>query len=84
MVSNATGSLRAAARAVTDYMTAFYKDDVDFVKSFTEEIADHPIGNMHQFAGFPKFAALEAEYLPAEDALKYEGSIGYAPRTARA
>ncbi|HEY0917768.1 isocitrate lyase/PEP mutase family protein [Devosia sp.] len=79
MVSNATGSLRAAARAMFDYMAAFKAGDAEFLKAFFSGIADHPVGDMHEFVGFKEIMALEAEYLPAEDAQKYNGSIGYSP-----
>ena len=80
MVSNASGALRVASRAMWDYMEAFHAEDVDFVLRFQEETKDHPTGNLHEFVGFPEIRALEEEFLPPEDVLaRYEGSIGYKP-----
>lgn len=81
MVSNATGIMRAAARAMVDYMASFKQDDADFMKAFLAEISNHPVGDMHTFVGFRKFAELEAEYLPSDESAKYDGSLGYVPRS---
>jgi 2-methylisocitrate lyase-like PEP mutase family enzyme len=80
IVSNAGGALRSSTRALWDYMHAFYAEDIEFVNRFTEETADHPVGNMHQFIGFPEIRKLEEEFLPEEDLIaRYEGSLGYQP-----
>ncbi|HYF09570.1 MAG TPA: isocitrate lyase/PEP mutase family protein [Acetobacteraceae bacterium] len=42
----------------------------------------HPLGNLHGFAGFDRIRAMEAEFLGAESARKYEGGLGYAPKAA--
>ena len=42
----------------------------------------HPIGNLHGFAGFDRIRAMEAEFLGADSARKYEGGLGYAPKAA--
>ena len=80
VVSNATGSLRSSTVALWDYMHAFAKDDVEFVKRFEASVKDHPAGNMHSFIGFPGIRRLEEEFLPAADVLaKYEGAVGFQP-----
>jgi 2-methylisocitrate lyase-like PEP mutase family enzyme len=80
IVSNASGALRAAARAMWDYMEQFAAEDVDFVLRFLDEGKDHPTGNMHEFVGFPEIRELEETYLPKEDVLaRYENSLGYKP-----
>lgn len=80
IVSNAGGALRSSTRAMWDYMHAFYMDDVDFLKRFGAETEDHPVGNMHEFIGFPEIRKLEEEFLPADDVeARYAGSIGYRP-----
>lgn len=40
----------------------------------------HPIGDLHGFAGFNRIRELEGAYLPIEAAEKYVGSLGYQPR----
>lgn len=80
MVSNASGALRTAARAMWDYMEGFAAEDVDYVLRFLKEGENHPTGNLHQFVGFPAIRKLEEEYLPKEEmAKRYEGTIGFAP-----
>ena len=76
MVSNATGMLRVAARAMWDYMHDFRKRDIATVKEFFADVKDHPVGDFHGFMGFPEFMALEREFLPAADE-RYEGTLGY-------
>lgn len=79
MVSNATGTLRAAVIAVWDYIHSFKDDDVEFVKEFLARAKPHPAGNLHEFVNFTKYKAYEEEFLPAEDGLRYTGSIGFQP-----
>jgi 2-methylisocitrate lyase-like PEP mutase family enzyme len=79
MVSNATGMLRAAASAMWDYMHAFKQDDVRHAKSFLANLEGHPVGNFHDFMGFTEYRKLEDEFLPAEEARKYDGSLGFTP-----
>ncbi len=78
MVSNATGMLRVAARAMWDYMHAFRERDVEVVKEFLQHVKTHPVGDFHGFMGFPAFMELEREFLPAADE-RYEGTLGYRP-----
>jgi 2-methylisocitrate lyase-like PEP mutase family enzyme len=80
MVSNASGALRTAARAMWDYMEGFAAEDVDYVLRFLKEGENHPTGNLHGFVGFAAIRKLEEEFLPNEDVIaRYEGSIGYKP-----
>ena len=44
-----------------------------------EAFARHPLGNVHQFAGFDRVRAWEEAYLPPEELEKYEGSVGHQP-----
>lgn len=80
IVANAGGALRAAARAMWDYLHEFAKDDAAFDGRVQQELKGHPVGDMHSFVGFPAIRKLEEEYLPAEDVVrKYAGSIGFRP-----
>lgn len=80
IVSNAGGALRASTKAIWDYMHAFFERDVDLLKQFAAETENHPVGNMHEFIGFPEIRRLEEEFLPPEEvAARYQGSIGYQP-----
>ena len=63
IVSNATGALRSSMIAMWDYMNAFAKEDVAFVKAFTEQHRNHPAGDLHAFVGFSEIKKLEQEFL---------------------
>lgn len=80
IVANAGGVLRAAARAMWDYLHAFRAEDAALDSRLREEIKDHPVADFHAFVGFPEIHRLEKEFLPAQAlARKYEGSIGFRP-----
>lgn len=80
MVSNATGTLRAATRAMWDYMQAFAEEDVTAVTRFLDEGKGHPAGDLHAFMGFSEIRRLEEEFLPEASVLeRYAGSIGFEP-----
>ncbi|MGE0802868.1 MAG: oxaloacetate decarboxylase [Lautropia sp.] len=51
--------------------------ELDFFAGFDK----HAIGNLHAFAGFDEVRRLEEAYLPKEALEKYQGSVGYLPRS---
>ncbi|OWT61711.1 isocitrate lyase/PEP mutase family protein [Candidimonas nitroreducens] len=79
LVSNATGALRASAAALVDYLDDFMRDDVEAVVRYEKSRTDrqHPTAAMHAFLGLERIHELEKEFLPADAAAKYEGSLGY-------
>lgn len=80
IVANAGGALRAAARAMWDYLHDFAREDAALEMRLSAEIKGHPVADFHTFVGFPEIRKLEEEYLPPEDlASRYEGSIGFRP-----
>lgn len=80
VVINANGAMRAAARAMWDYLHAFAREDAALDVRLNAEIKDHPLADFHAFAGFPEIRKLETEFLPADEvAKKYAGSIGFTP-----
>ena len=79
LVVNANGAMRAAARAMWDYLHAFAREDAALDSRLKEQNKDHPLADFHSFVGFPEIRKLEDEFLPAEAARKYEGSIGFKP-----
>jgi len=80
IVANAGGALRAAARAMWDYLHAFAREDAALEKRVMAEIKGHPVADFHAFVGFPEIRKLEEQFLPPEELLrKYEGSIGFKP-----
>jgi 2-methylisocitrate lyase-like PEP mutase family enzyme len=71
--------LRVALQAIWDFATALRKDGPAAEARFTEQFRNHPLGDLHTFAGFDQIRAWEAAYLPAEELEKYEGSVGHQP-----
>ena len=80
IVANAGGALRAAARAMWDYLHAFAREDAALEQRIMSEIKGHPVADFHAFVGFPEIRKLEEQFLPPEEIQrKYEGSIGFRP-----
>ena len=80
IVANAGGALRAAARAMWDYLHAFLAEDAALDARLRDEMQGHPVADLHAFVGFPAIRRLEQEFLPAaEMARKYDGSLGFRP-----
>ena len=72
-------TLRVALQAIWDFATALRAECPAAEARFAEHFKDHPVGDLHTFAGFDQIRAWEAEYLPAEEMEKYEGSVGHQP-----
>jgi len=80
LVVNAGGALRAASRAMWDYLHEFAKDDAKLEERLKAELKGHPVGDFHSFVGFPEIRKLEDEFLPREEMLRrHEGTIGFKP-----
>ena len=47
---------------------------------FAEQFRDHPLGDLHTFAGFDQIRAWEKEYLGEEAMKKYAGTVGHQPK----
>lgn len=76
---NPGGGMRAAARAMWDYYSAFAQEDAALEERLAPDYEGHPVGDFHRFVGFPAIRELEAEFLPEEDSAKYEGALGFKP-----
>jgi 2-methylisocitrate lyase-like PEP mutase family enzyme len=72
-------TLRVALQAIWDFAAALRAEGPAAEARFAERFKDHPVGNLHTFAGFDQIRAWEAEYLPAEEQEKYQGSVGHQP-----
>ena len=72
-------TLRVALQAIWDFAAALRAEGPAAEARFAERFKDHPVGDLHTFAGFDQIRAWEAEYLPAEELDKYEGSVGHQP-----
>jgi 2-methylisocitrate lyase-like PEP mutase family enzyme len=71
--------LRVALQAMWDFAVALREEGPAAEARFAERFRNHPLGDLHTFAGFDQIRAWEAAYLPAEELEKYQGSIGHQP-----
>ena len=72
-------TLRVALQAIWDFAAALRAEGPAAEARFAERFKDHPVGDLHTFAGFDQIRAWEAEYLPPEEQEKYQASIGHQP-----
>jgi 2-methylisocitrate lyase-like PEP mutase family enzyme len=73
-------ALRATIQAVHDLGVGLRDAGPLAEEAFAARFKEHPLANVHAFAGFDQVQAWEREFLPAEDLDKYEDSVGYQPR----
>jgi hypothetical protein len=71
--------LRVGLRALWDFAAALRRERPAAEARFAERFKEHPVGDLHTFAGFDRIRSWEASYLPAEELEKYEGSVGHQP-----
>jgi 2-methylisocitrate lyase-like PEP mutase family enzyme len=71
--------MRVALQAMWDFAAGLRAEGPAAEARFFEAFKGHPVGDLHTFAGFDQIRAWEAEYLPAEELEKYEGSVGHQP-----
>ena len=72
-------ALRATIQAVYDLGVSLRDAGLLAEDAFAARFKDHPLANVHAFAGFDQIQAWEREFLPAEDQDKYANSVGYQP-----
>jgi len=75
-------ALRATIQAVHDLGVALRDSGPLAEEAFDARFKDHPLANMHAFAGFDQIQAWERDFLPPEDLDKYRDSVGYQPAPA--
>ena len=75
-------AMRATIMAIHDFATTLKTEGPMAEAAYDARFKQHPMGNLHGFAGFDRIREMEAEFLPAEAAEKYEGGLGYAPKAA--
>jgi hypothetical protein len=71
--------LRVTIQAVYDLGRALRDTGLAAEEEFTARFKEHPLANVHSFAGFDQIQAWEREFLPPEELDKYRGSVGYQP-----
>jgi 2-methylisocitrate lyase-like PEP mutase family enzyme len=74
-------AMRATIMAVHDFAQSIKTRGTMAEIELDEAFRRHPLGNMHEFAGFGRIREIEAAYLPPEAAEKYEGTLGHLPGT---
>ena len=79
IVINPGGAMRAAANAMWDYYRAFAAEDNGLEDRLKAANKSHPLADFHGFVGFGEIRQLEAEFLPEEEAAKYDGAVGFQP-----
>jgi len=75
-------AMRATIMAIHDFATTLKAEGPMAEAAYDARFKQHPMGNLHGFAGFDRIPEMEAEFLPAEAAEKYQGGLGYAPKAA--
>lgn len=75
-------AMRATIMAIHDFATTLKAEGPMVEAAYDARFKQHPMGNLHGFAGFDRIREMEAEFLPAEAAEKYQGGLGYAPKAA--
>ena len=75
-------AMRATLMAVHDFAVALKQGGPMAEAAYDAQFKAHPVGNLHQFAGFDRIREMEAAWLPAESAEKYEGTLGHMPKAA--
>jgi hypothetical protein len=48
---------------------------------FFKGLSNHPVGNLHDFAGFDQIKEWEEAYLEPETLAKYADSVGHQPKS---
>ena len=75
-------AMRATIMAIHDFATTLKAEGPMAEAAYDARFKQRPMGNLHGFAGFDRIREMEAEFLPAEAAEKYQGGLGYAPKAA--
>lgn len=78
-ITHFLASLLPTMVGVYDHLEGLLENDVAHERRYQERIDGHPVGDLHDFAGFDRVYDLEAEYLPAEDRDRYDDSRGHRP-----
>jgi 2-methylisocitrate lyase-like PEP mutase family enzyme len=72
--------LRTALAAMHDLAAQMHVEGPVAETRFMENFKQHPLGDLHTFAGFDQVRAWEREYLGEEAMKKYADSVGHVPK----
>lgn len=73
-------TFRATMMAVYDLAVQLRDEGPIAEKAFNEKYSDHPMGDLHSFAGFDQVMAWEKEFMGEEELAKYSDSVGHQPK----
>jgi 2-methylisocitrate lyase-like PEP mutase family enzyme len=72
-------TFRATIAAVYDLALALRERGPLAEAEFNERFKQHPLGDLHTFAGFDRIRAFEEAFLPPDEMDKYDDSVGHQP-----
>ena len=72
--------LRSALGAMYDLALQLHDEGPVAETRFMEAFRNHPLGDLHTFAGFDQIRAWEKEFLGEEAMKKYAGTVGHQPK----
>ena len=72
-------TFRATMTAVYDLALAMREKGSIAEHEFDQKFKQHPLADYHTFAGFDRIRAWEAEFMPADEQAKYQGTVGHMP-----
>lgn len=75
-------TLRATVAALHDVAQQLREHGIAAQKALDAQFGAHPVGNLHDFAGFDRIRALEEAYLPPQAMEKYSDALGHQPGVA--
>lgn len=72
--------MRVGAQAMYDFAVKLKEEGLLVERDWQEDFEkNHPLGNFHEFAGFPEIKKTEEKYLSDKELSKYDDSKGYQP-----
>ncbi len=72
-------AMRATIMAVHDFAMTIREHGTMAEAALDARFKQHPMGNLHGFAGFDRIREMEDAYLPPEAGEKYAGTLGHMP-----
>jgi 2-methylisocitrate lyase-like PEP mutase family enzyme len=75
-------AMRATLMALYDAASALKAKGMAAEPEFDKAYRDHPMRDLHGFAGFARIRALEEQFLPPQAIEKYADGLGYRPPPA--
>lgn len=76
------GAMMRTALAAMHDLAVQLRDEGPMAEArFIEKFSQHPLGDLHTFAGFDQIRAWEQQFLSAEAMRKYTDSVGHVPKT---